>query len=393
MLPDEIFKSYSQEWLINGDYGKMNQWLSGVFHRRVDADTTGIRTIDGWLERLEADGIDTAYSSGTSGKFSFVPRDKEDWNLAKTANICYLAPLLAKGNITAATGRFTLNQAVKLLSPEALAKTVRKVGLPGYDAFFLGFRRGRMGNQTLMQELATVFRKHYFLYDIDLTATALGCLRLGARTEEERRITEQFQERVITQREQNYLRLIEQIRVSISEGQKVFIFGAPFQFKELCEVIYGQKQRVTLHNRSLILFGGGWKSFTGELMSREDLVKKIADCSDLTAESILEGYSMTEISLLTVQCEYGRFHIPPILEPVILDEELNPVTGKDRKGTFGFLDPLALSRPGFIISGDRVHLADGECRCGLTGPAVVEIGRAGGREVKGCGGIMGSVGA
>ena len=100
---------------------------------------------------------------------------------------------------------------------------------------------------------------------------------------------------------------------------------------------------------------------------------------------------MTEINTLLLRCEHGRFHIPPIIEPVILDEELNPLEGKDNRGAFGFLDPLAVSYPGFIISGDYVHMIDGECDCGLTGPAITEIGRMPGSEVKGCGGIMGSL--
>ena len=59
----------------------------------------------------------------------------------------------------------------------------------------------------------------------------------------------------------------------------------------------------------------------------------------------------------------------------------------------GFLDPLDISYPGFIISGDEIHFVDGECACGLSGPAVTEIGRARHREVKGCGGIMASLAA
>ena len=114
---------------------------------------------------------------------------------------------------------------------------------------------------------------------------------------------------------------------------------------------------------------------------------------DILPEAIMEGYSMTEINMLTLRCKHGRFHIPPVIEPVILDEGLEPLEGSDVKGAFGFLDPLAVSYPGFIISGDRVRMVDGECGCGLTGPAITEVGRMTGSEVKGCGGIMGSISA
>lgn len=391
MFPDDIFKSYSQEWLDTRDFASMNRWLSWLYHRRLDLDVREIKSIDDWLERLYAMNIYVTYSSGTSGSFSFIPRDKENLALAKTANICYLAPLLTGYNVGTSPGRFSLKQALSILPPEALAKAVDKMGLPDFDAFFLGFKQGRMGNQMLMQELAPVFRRHFFLYDIDLTATALRCLRRGARTAEEQELVEQFQDQVVSRRDVNYLKIIEHLNNSIKEGQKVFLFGAPYQFKELCELMSGRNKMMPLNKGSLILFGGGWKSFTGETMKRDDIVKMISDAFDLPPEYILEGYSMTEVSMLMLRCGYGRFHIPPVLEPAVFDEELNLLEGREISGTFGFLDPLASSYPGFIISGDHVHLVDGECRCGLSGPAVTEIGRSKSREVKGCGGIMGSL--
>jgi hypothetical protein len=112
---------------------------------------------------------------------------------------------------------------------------------------------------------------------------------------------------------------------------------------------------------------------------------------NLPLDRIMEGYSMTEMNAFTLRCDHGRFHIPPLIEPVIFDEGLSPMEGEDLRGIFGFMDPLAISYPGFIISGDEVHFIDGDCPCGLSGAAVTEIGRARSREVKGCGGIMASI--
>jgi len=392
MLDAGIFKNYEQSWLDNGDFGRMTQWLSGIYHKRIDKDMSGINTIDDWIEQLGMAGIHVVYSSGTSGAFSFIPRDKQDWELAKTANIACLAPLLSRRVVGGALSRQLLKSAVHHISPDNFVKLAgQKKGLPDFDAAFLGFRQGRMGNQALIEELSPFFRRHYFLYDIDITGTALRCLRRGARTDEERQLTERLQVETIGHKEINYLRFIDNIQKSTDEEQKTFIFGAPYQFKELCDVLAGHNRRLELKKGSFVLFGGGWKSFTGDAISRETLVDMLADALNIPPEMILEGYSMTEINTLMLRCEYGRFHIPPVIEPVIFNEELKPLNGNDVKGAFGFLDPLAASYPGFIISGDHVHMIDGECGCGLSGPAITEIGRLPGIEVKGCGGIMGSM--
>ncbi len=391
MLDAGIFKSYEHSWLDNSDFGRMAQWLSGIYHKHIDTDMSGINTIDDWIGQLGMAGIHVVYSSGTSGAFSFIPRDKQDWELAKTANIACLAPLLARRVVGGALSRQLLKSAVQHISPDNFVKLAGQKGFPDFDAAFLGFRQGRMGNQALIEELTSLFRHCHYLYDIDITGTALRSLRRGARTDEERQLTEALQTEVISRKETNYLRLIENIQKSTQEGQKVFIFGAPYQFKELCDVLAGCNRRLALKKGSFVLFGGGWKSFTGDAISRETLVDMLTDGLDILPKMVLEGYSMTEINTLMLRCENGRFHISPIIEPVVFDEELNPLNGNDIKGAFGFLDPLAVAYPGFIISGDYVRMIDGECDCGLVGPAITEIGRMPGSEVKGCGGIMGSI--
>jgi len=309
------------------------------------------------------------------------------------ASNCYLAPLLMYEKIGKWWQRLLINPATRLLSPVTFVKLSSRLGLSDFDALFLDFSHGRTGNQSLEQELAPIFRKHYFLYETDLSPTVLRLAARGPRTEEDREQLLKLQEVVVGRKEKNFRLAVERIEESTAERQKVFVFGTPFQYKELCEMIATRGKPVALRPGSLVLFGGGWKAFTGERISRDDLVTLIAENLGLPAHRILEGYSMTEINTFMLRCDYGRFHIPPLIEPIILDEQLTPVEGKDLRGTFGFLDPLAVAYPGFIISGDEVHLVDSDCPCGLTGPAVIEIGRARAREVKGCGGIMASVAA
>jgi hypothetical protein len=284
-----------------------------------------------------------------------------------------------------------MGKASRLLSPGALAALVGKLGLADFDAVFLGFRRGSTGNQMLIRELEPLFRRQCFLYDIDLSAAALSCLQRGARNEEEACLLDRFRRSSIENRENNYGRVIAFIQAATDCGQKIFLFGAPHQFRELCEYSAMAGLKTGFKEGSLVLFGGGWKSFSGEAINRDALVKMISEAFNLPPERVLEGYSMTELSLAMLRCSYGRFHIPPLIEPIVFDEELRPVDGKEVWGAFGFIDSLAVSYPGFLISDDRVKLVDGDCGCGLVGPAVTEIGRVAGREVKGCAGIMSSM--
>ena len=147
-----------------------------------------------------------------------------------------------------------------------------------------------------------------------------------------------------------------------------------------------------LPEESILLFGGGWKTFEGERIDKDELCRRIEASFGVPRENILEGYSMTEMNAVMLCCPHERFHIPPLLEPLVFDESLTPLPGAGQKGIFGFLDPFAVSYPGFLITGDQVLLWYGDCPCGRKGYALEGgIQRVPGREVKGCGGIMASV--
>jgi hypothetical protein len=388
MLPDEIFKSYDQRWLDEHDYGRMNAWLEEIFHQPVEVDVKGIQSLDDWIERLGEHGIRLVCSSGTSGNLSFVPRDASNWNTFVTASACILGPLLMRRKAGTWMQQILVLGAARLLSPESFAGLSRKVGVRDFDAAFLDFQSGRTGNQTLEQQLAPLFRKHVYLYETTLSPSTIRILGRGPKNEREQEQLLRLQEVVVHQKMDNYKRVIEQMRQSTADGQKVFIFGTTQQYLELCQAIGELKTPVHLKPGSLVFYGGGWKLFSGEKIGREKLVGMMAESLGLPAARIVEGYSMTEINAFMLRCEYGRFHIPPSLEAVIYDEELNPMTGSELRGVIGFLDPFATAYPGFMISGDEVRYVEGECECGLEGAAVTEIGRARGREIKGCGGIM-----
>ncbi|MDD5605552.1 MAG: hypothetical protein PHX29_06595 [Dehalococcoidales bacterium] len=255
MLSADIFKSYDQAWLDEANFSRMTDWLSGIFHRRIDIDPSYLKTMDEWIDELGKAGIHVVYSSGTSGAFSFVPRALADRELSRKANTSYLSPLIVN-RLTGAYPGWLAKSAIRLIPLEKLTRMITARSLSGFDAAFLGFRCGRMGNQALIEELAPLFNQNYFLYDTAITGTALRCLRRGCQTQQEHRLVRELKAVTIEHKEAGYLRMLDNLKQSTRNGRKVFIFGAPYQFMELGEVIARHNKRLNLKKGSLALFGG-----------------------------------------------------------------------------------------------------------------------------------------
>ena len=265
------------------------------------------------------------------------------------------------------------------------------IALMEYDAAILNFKGGSAGVQAASNSIANIVEHSYCLYDMVMPADAVRILQRGPRNDEERKFLEDFERVMTTEKDLRYEVMLDNIRESLKNGKKILMQGACYQLKELCTKAV-QQGGMPLREGSVLLFGGGWKTFEGEKMGKAELLELIDAAFGLKGESALEGYSMIEMNTMMTCCSEARFHIPPFMEPIVFDEDLTPKPGAGHTGIFGFLDPFALSYPGFLISGDEINLWYGECPCGRKGYAIDgEIQRVAGKEVKGCGGIMASV--
>src|SRR5690606_31434055 len=81
MFPHTIYKSYPMSYLERARFDKLTRWLGGLTTVDLDqVDASGIDSIDGWLDLLDAQtDLLVSHSSGTTGKLSFVPRTKAQW--------------------------------------------------------------------------------------------------------------------------------------------------------------------------------------------------------------------------------------------------------------------------------------------------------------------------
>ncbi|RZJ95984.1 MAG: hypothetical protein EOO76_20415 [Novosphingobium sp.] len=75
-----VLKNYPIQIIENRDFAKLTGWLDKLTaHDLTRVDLTGLKTIEEWLRRLEAFGMLVTYSSGTTGKLSFVPRSRDEF--------------------------------------------------------------------------------------------------------------------------------------------------------------------------------------------------------------------------------------------------------------------------------------------------------------------------
>ncbi|HEY0759562.1 MAG TPA: hypothetical protein VGD59_09935 [Acidisarcina sp.] len=393
LLPDAIFKSYPQSLLDQGDLRGMDRWLRKIFHDDVKVSVDEHGTVDDWLASLEGRGIYAVYSSGTSGNLSFVPRDAYGWWLFREGPLHYAPLLLARRGAVGPLKALLAAFAGRTLSPARFRQVFKRLGFRGFDGIFLNFSGGRQGTQVVGQELARRVRKAHFLYPAEISASAIRALTRGQSSLAEQARTDIFLDATVRRKVENYGRMVRATVAAIDDGQRIMVFGAPHSVKEFCDRILAGGKRIVLPPGSIVGYGGGWKSFAGEALSEPALLELIESAIGVKKQFVIDGYSMTEIGAVMLKCEQGRFHVPPYLETIILDDALDLVDGDDVTGTLGLMDPFAVSYPGFLITGDNVHRTRNPCPCGLGGETLLSVSRASGAEVKGCGGIMATVNA
>ena len=81
-------------------------------------------------------------------------------------------------------------------------------------------------------------------------------------------------------------------------------------------------------------------------------------------------YGMSEASVVSRQCVYGRHHLEPWLIPMVLDSQKSSLLPRQgvQKGRFAFFDLLPSSHWGGFITGDEIEIVFSGCACGATTP-------------------------
>lgn len=342
------YKSYPVSLIENGRWDRLLRWYSTVsVVEPDDIDIEGVTDIDEWTDRITAAGHRPYITSGTSGKVSFLNCDTGDLDFlhAVLENLtCWPDPLPPKPT-----------RRGYLLAPAS--GPMRSIdGFRWHaDVFALP------GETRLLTEAP--------LKVSELMGSALLRRRMAEGTATPREISS-F-ETASASREQELDAALTAIvdDVLAHRDEPLLIAGMNNQQFTLIQALRARGVADgSLHPDTLVLSGGGNK---GRALP-DDYQQQFAAFYDGVRR--VRSYGMTELQGSCLACENGRYHVPPWVIPLVLDQSGETLLNTEHgvaEGRFAFLDVSLSGRWGGLISGDKVSVDFSPCDCGRPGPAVL----------------------
>ncbi|WP_436017633.1 hypothetical protein, partial [Phenylobacterium sp. LjRoot219] len=254
-----VLKNYPIQIIENRDFAKLTSWLGKLTaHDLSKVDLAGLTTIEQWLGRLEAYGMLVTYSSGTTGKLSFVPRSYDEFG-AWRAHF------------------FSVNRASSGVDPHTTK----------LETFFPGYRGGYQTMLKMMSlfnvEMAGGPEHYHTLYDTHIPADLMALsgrlqaaedkgevasLGLDPALLDQRRAMLEQGRRRDQDMEAWFGKLIDQFR-----GQRVKVGGTFADLYRVARAGLDKGMRCEFAPGSILQGGGGMKGYKDAPADWEDQVK------------------------------------------------------------------------------------------------------------------------
>jgi len=168
-------------------------------------------------------------------------------------------------------------------------------------------------------------------------------------------------------------------------GRQARIVGFPAFALQLCREFRKRHGRsVRLRPDSKVITGGGWKDQQDRAMDKGLMRKTLADSLGIPAANVRDLFGMVEHGVPYVDCALGNFHIPNYARVLVRDPASLDVLPVGRSGLLQFITPYLRSIPSISVLSSDFGSVEKGCACGLQGPILRVIGRAGVSKLKGC---------
>lgn len=154
------------------------------------------------------------------------------------------------------------------------------------------------------------------------------------------------------------------------------IIGPPFLIHRLVQFLKQTGRKIKLDKGSRVITLGGWKRFTGQMISRREFNLMCEEYLGLEPNGVRDIYALVESNVLAIDDEYQVKHVAPYVHFSVRDpNDLGKEVPMGQKGVLGILDPVALATPGMILTEDIVALIP-DSRSGRSGQRIEYIMRA-----------------
>ena len=349
LVPGEFYKDYPMG-------REFAHWLANIFTGEIPQIKINNKNpnYDDVINAFNSAGLAVSYSSGTSGRHTFIPRDLRTFYASEYT--------LGKSAVSMAYPNWNYDSYGYLLMPNPFKTNVYagKVCTIYYDVI-------KNVTSAIDREINTELIKMSMISDSSFKAKMI------------RKYLARMNKKIVKD-------IIKWLEKHDKEKNSIVFAGAPFFLYAATNKLKEQGRSFDFSDRSLILTGGGWKIHEDKRMPVENFRKQMEEVLGIRPEHCFDAYGMVEGNGWMVHCPEGHYlHIPiTYYHPLVLDDEFKPV-GYNEYGRFAFLDGAAYSYPGFIISGDRVRMLEHCPVCDRPGPVLEpEVTRASGKEMRGC---------
>lgn len=181
--------------------------------------------------------------------------------------------------------------------------------------------------------------------------------------------------------------LPEEALAQLNEWQGKFtrhLIGPPFLIHRFLCFLQATNTKLKLDRDSLVITLGGWKRFTGSMISRPQFNQDIETWLGIPADKVRDMYGLVEANFLAIEDKFNQKHIPPYIHFSVRDpKDLTRELPDGETGQLVILDPLARSTPGMLLTEDMVYLRTDQSLSGrqsqrmqyvMRAPAATEFG-------------------
>lgn len=342
------YKSYPENWLFEGKWDRLGRWLSTVSTGDVALPDGEIANFDDWLKRLEEQGHFVGCSSGTTGKCAMMD--------------CTMHDLEFGGN--------------------DLIDAIRWSGLdPKNDRRIVGLGQVAMTAKNMLtgrpMAEAISMRDHPPVSPNVPPITIGGIVEMVTLRKKMADGTAkpsevEYYETVSAQRAKDMESSVEQAADLLIENRHLplHILGMLGPLYKVAEIVRSRGFTGKDFQPNTTFLAGGLK----RAAVPENYREIIFDTFNLAEDRVCQSYSMQELNSQCPRCSEGRYHVPPWMLLLLLDESgenlIEPTETGEHEGRAAFFDISLEGRWGGVISGDKIEVSWAPCGCGNRSPSI-----------------------